>query len=59
MSTFICANCGEEHESGPEDEAVAEAQAAFGEDIDISACAVVCDGCYEQIMGRPKDEARD
>ena len=52
MSTFICANCGEEHDSGSEDEAVTEARTAFGEDIDISACAAVCDDCYEQIMGR-------
>lgn len=58
--TFTCANCGETHEKGwSDEEAAAEAQENFP-GIDIASgdeAAVVCDACYEHIMGRARVEA--
>lgn len=58
--TFTCASCGDTHEKGwSDEEAAAEAQQNFpGIDItDPDEAPVVCDSCYEHIMGRAQAEA--
>jgi hypothetical protein len=58
--TFTCANCGDTHEKGwSDEEAAAEAEELFpGMDLsDPAEAAVVCDACYQHIMGRVQAEA--
>jgi hypothetical protein len=58
--TFTCASCGDTHEKGwSDEEAAAEAEELFpGMDADDPAeAAVVCDACYQHIMGRVRAEA--
>ena len=58
--TFTCDNCGATHEKGWSDaEAAAEAEGNFpGMNIsDPAEAALVCDDCYQHIMGRVRAEA--
>ena len=58
--TFTCALCGETHDKGWSDaEAAAEAEGNFpGIDVtDPDEAGVVCDDCYEYLMGRARAEA--
>ena len=58
--TFTCQSCGNTHEKGwSDEEAAAEAQQNFpGIDLaDPDEAPVVCDSCYEHIMGRARAEA--
>ena len=58
--TFTCQSCGDTHEKGwSDEEAAAEAQQNFpGIDLtDPDEAPVVCDSCYEHIMGRAQAEA--
>jgi hypothetical protein len=58
--TFTCASCGDTHEKGwSDEEAAAEAQQNFpGIDVtDPDEAPVVCDACYQHIMGRARAEA--
>ena len=58
--TFTCDSCGETFDSDwSHEEAAAEAQENFpGIDIsDRDEAGVVCDACYEHIMGRARAEA--
>lgn len=58
--TFTCASCGDTREKGwSDEEAAAEAQQNFpGIDLtDPDEAPVVCDSCYEHIMGRVQAEA--
>ena len=58
--TFTCDSCGTPFDSDwSDEEAAAEAQENFpGIDVTDSAEAgVVCDACYEHIMGRAQAEA--
>ena len=58
--TFTCARCGETHDKGWSDaEAAAEAEGNFpGIDVtDPDEAGVVCDDCYQYIMGRARAEA--
>ena len=60
--TFTCARCGETHDKGWSDaEAAAEAEGNFpGIDVtDPDEAGVVCDDCYEYLMGRARAEAPD
>ena len=58
--TFTCDNCGKTFDSDwSDEEAAAEAQENFpGIDIsDRDEAGVVCDDCYQHIMGRVRAEA--
>ena len=58
--TFTCASCGDTHEKGwSDEEAAAEAEQNFpGIDLsDPDEAPVVCDSCYQHIMGRARAEA--
>ena len=58
--TFTCEACGETFPKGWSDaEAVAEAEERFpGLDLsDPGEAGIVCDACYEHIMGRAQAEA--
>jgi len=58
--TFTCANCGDTHEKGwSDEEAAAEAQENFPgiDTTDPVEAPVVCDDCYNRIMGRARAEA--
>ncbi len=58
--TFTCASCGDTHEKiWSDEEAAAEAQQNFpGIDVtDPDEAPVVCDSCYQHIMGRARAEA--
>ena len=58
--TFTCESCGETKEKGWSDaEAAAEAEELFpGIDVsDPTEARVVCDDCYQHIMGRAHAEA--
>lgn len=49
--TFKCAHCGGTFGEGwSEEEATAEAKAAFGKSLNIETCAVVCDDCYKLML---------
>ena len=51
--SFICDNCGGRFARNPDDEAVhAEALENFGVRGDAPGMAIVCDGCYREIMKR-------
>ena len=55
VETFTCESCGETKEKGWSDaEAAAEAEELFpGIDVsDPAEAGMVCDGCYQHIMGR-------
>ena len=51
---FTCSLCRELFAGGgwTDEEAAAEAKRNFGEGIDVSNCDIVCDDCYEKIMGQ-------
>ena len=58
--TFTCDNCGETREKGwSDEEAAAEAAELYpGMDLtDRAEAGVVCDACYQHIMGRVRAEA--
>ena len=48
---FRCDECGKIYNKGwSDEEALQELKEAF--DIPISECGIVCDDCYNEIMGR-------
>jgi hypothetical protein len=58
--TFTCESCGETFPKGwSDEEAAAEAEELFpGMDLsDPAEAAVVCDACYQHLMGRARAEA--
>ena len=58
--TFTCDSCGETFPKGwSDEEAAAEAEELFpGMDLtDPDEAGIVCDGCYQHIMGRVRAEA--
>jgi hypothetical protein len=58
--TFTCASCGDTFDKGwSDEEAAAEAEEFFpGINVtDPAEAGVVCDGCYQHIMGRTRAEA--
>jgi hypothetical protein len=49
---FKCAICGKVFESSwSEEEALAELVENFGKDCNVEDCEVVCDDCYQEMIG--------
>ena len=54
--TYTCASCGETFEKGWSDEEALEESAEQWGDLPHDALAVVCDDCYQKMMGLPPEE---
>jgi len=51
--TYVCGLCHEEFFKGWSDnEAEAEANAVFGDDVLEEECAILCDDCYKKVMAK-------
>jgi len=49
--TFTCAKCKETFESGWSDEEALQEKDQIFPDITIDKCEVICDDCFNEIMG--------
>ena len=58
--TYTCARCEKTYEkTWTDEEAMKETKENFGEDIEIEDCSVVCDDCYNILMGKGEKQLKE